>query len=342
MKKVRIVTFHNELNYGAALQAYALQKAVQKEGGEAYFPTTTLSSFTQLKERRSFKKFINNHIAHMINRSKEKNFRRFRSNEFRTSKNEKEKSDIVICGSDQIWNPEITRGLQPHYFGIGQEYKKKASYAASCGDVSMLYDNIDLLKEYLLDFDLVSVREEKTCIYLNQQGVKCNTVVDPTLLLDIDEWIEIINKSKIKKFSEKYGFVYDLEGTQSFANVVNSVVDNTNTPIVTLRNRAHYQHEIKRFPQASPYDFLSLIHGSEYVVSNSFHALVFSCIFKKKAYIVPHTRYSERMISFLNQFNINLCDEPYTFVDFSKVDMVKIRDMIQKSKGFVKEIMEMQ
>ena len=139
----------------------------------------------------------------------------------------------------------------------------------------------------------------------------------------------------------EYIFVYDLEGTQTFADIVNTITTDTNVPVVTLRNRAHYYNEIMRFPKASPYDFLFLLNNAEYVISNSFHALVFSCIFQKKAYIVPHTRYAERMISFLDNFNIKL-NKKSIYIDFSKVDMININKMINGSIKFLKDSMEIE
>lgn len=340
MKKIKIITFNNELNYGAVLQAYALQKAIKNEGGEPYFGDISLKNFNQLTHK-SLKEIIIQTYVYIINQKKEMQFKQFKKKEFKTSKDGKEDCDLIICGSDQIWNPEITNGLQPYFFGIGQQCKKKVAYAASCGDVSTILNDIDLLKEYLSGFSLIGVREEKTRLYLNQQGIKCKTVVDPTLLICQDEWLRLVNKSKSPKPMSEYIFVYDLEGTQTFADIVNTITTDTNVPVVTLRNRAHYYNEIMRFPKASPYDFLFLLNNAEYVISNSFHALVFSCIFQKKAYIVPHTRYAERMISFLDNFNIKL-NKKSIYIDFSKVDMININKMINGSIKFLKDSMEIE
>lgn len=340
MKKIKIITFHSELNYGAVLQAYALQKAIRNEGGEPYFSDVSLRNFKQ-PAHRSLKEIVIQAYAHVINRPKERQFIQFRKNEFKTSKDDKENCDLIICGSDQIWNPEITNGLQPYFFGVGQRYKKKVSYAASCGDTSTISNDMDLLREYLSDFSLISVREEKTRLYLNQQGIECKTVVDPTLLICQDEWLRLVHKSKSQKPMSKYIFVYDLEGTQTFSDTVNAITTDTNVPVVTLRHRAHYYNEIMRFPKASPYDFLFLIYNAEYVVSNSFHALIFSYIFQKKAYIVPHTHYAERMVSFLDNFNVKL-NEINTYIDFSKVDMTYVNKLISDSIRFLKDSMEME
>ena len=339
MNKVQIITFHNEINYGAALQAYALQKAIRNEGGTPYFPNIGLDKF-RLKEHCSFKGKAMRFIARMVNYPKVRSFARFRKKEFIEEGVEGGECELIVCGSDQIWNPEITNGLQPYYFGKEAHCKKKISYAASCGKVSTIYDNIDSLKKLLSDFSEISVREEKTCLYLKQQGIECRTVVDPTLLIRKNDWIKLANKANRVKVPENYVFVYDLEGTKEFANIVNKVSEEKEIPVVTLRNRAHYNNEIKRFPKASPYEFLYLILNAEYVVSNSFHALVLSFIFEKKAYIVPHTKYAERMVSFLRGLNIELKGDKDIFVDFSEVDTSDIERFINESEEFLREVME--
>lgn len=227
--------------------------------------------------------------------------------------------------------------MQPYFWGYGLPCKRKISYAASCGNVSTIYHHFDDIKRLLSDFSAISVREEQLCSYLMKQGIICETVVDPTLLLDKTEWENLVNKAKINKFPQKYIFVYDLEGTTQFASIVNAVANETSIPVVTLRNRSHYNNEIMRFPKASPYEFLKLIYNAEYVVSNSFHAMIFSYMFRKKAYIVPHTRYSERMISFFNDLDLELQGKKSIFVDFSRVNTTCVDKRVEDSLSFLNE-----
>lgn len=338
MIKVQIVTFHKELNYGAALQAYALQKAVKREGGDAFFQDVGLKAFVPVLQRSIKEKLMSRFVA-IVNSSKTKSFKRFINKEFKVVKIHPTDCNMVICGSDQIWNPNITNGFQPYYFGVGLECNKKISYAASCGRVSTVTDRVEDLKKYLMEFSAISVREEQLCDYLRQQGIESKTVADPTLIISKEDWNELANKARPCKLPEKYIFVYDLEGTSEFAQYVNSITNSTNIPVVTLRNRPHYQNESKRFPNASPYEFLKLIQNAEYVVSNSYHAMLFSYIFKRNAYIVPHTKYSERLASFLTKLKVELKDKSYTYVDFSKVDTSNIDEWVKTSLKFLQEAM---
>lgn len=338
MIKVQIITFHKELNYGAALQAYALQKAVKTEGGEAFFQDVDLKAFLPVSQR-SLKTKLVALLSSFVNSSKSMNFKRFVKKEFAIVNTHPTDCNLVICGSDQIWNPNITNGFQPYYFGVGLDCNKKISYAASCGQVSTVFDHADDLKKLLMGFSAISVREEQLCDHLKRLGFKSETVVDPTLLIKKDDWVELANKARTCKLPEQYIFVYDLEGTPEFAEYVNMITKYTHIPVVTLRHRPHYQNEIKRFPNASPYEFLKLVKNADYVVSNSYHAMLFSYIFNKKAYIVPHTKYSERMVSFLDKLNIALRDKSYTYVDFSIADTSNMDEWVKKSLAFLQEAM---
>lgn len=341
MKKVCIITFFNELNYGAALQAYALQQKVKQLGAEVTFLGTSLDTFTS-----SEKKTIKDKLIKILNISKDRQFEKFRSNEFKIEdnsstyesvKNRDLNCDLLICGSDQIWNPKITNGLQPYYFGKDIQCNKKISYAASCGSIDTIADNINQFVGLISGFDLLSVRESVTCSFLNDKNINSQCVVDPTLLLKKDEWNCVAEKSNLKGLPKKYIFVYDLEGTNHFITKVNEVSNSLGLPVVSLRRRSHYCNNSIRFPHASPYDFVNLVKNAETVISNSYHALVFSSIFYKKIYAIPHTKYAERMISFLDLYNIRLNNSDCQYVNFSIQNRAIIEKEIDDSILFLKQ-----
>lgn len=348
-KKIGIITFFNALNYGAVLQAYALQKKLKDIGCDVSFIGVTLESFNR-KECFRLSDKIKNVFLKLINEPKARKFRRFQNNEFNIIYNgesyeeilkKKMHFDLIVCGSDQIWNPKITNGLQPYYFANGFESDKKISYAASCGNTSTIKSEMCKFKELTSELDKISVREEPAEMYLKEQGIQSQTVVDPTLLISEKAWKELAQKSIVnQEVKEKYIFVYDLEGTEQFSEVVNNLAIKTGLIVVSLRNKSHYYNDKKRFPNASPYDFLQLILNAEYVVSNSYHALMFSYIFNKIMYIVPHTRYSERMSSFLSKFSKTFDGHAYLCVDFSRVSRKNIGKTINDSISFIKSAME--
>ena len=85
MKKIKIITFNNELNYGAVLQAYALQKAIKNEGGEPYFGDISLKNFNQLTHK-SLKEIIIQTYVYIINQKKEMQFKQFKKRSLKPQK----------------------------------------------------------------------------------------------------------------------------------------------------------------------------------------------------------------------------------------------------------------
>ena len=197
------------------------------------------------------------------------------------------------------------------------------------------------IKEYVCSFDAVSVREKSTCDFLCNVGVSCNTTVDPTLIIDRYEWDYLAEKSKInlESLPQDYIFVYDLEGTEGFANVVSLFSESSRLPVISMRKRKHYRNDTIRFPNASPYEFIALIKNAKVVISNSYHAMIFGFIYRKKVTMVPHSKYSERMSNFLQCFHISLHNDPVE-IDFSKVNIEEINQRITLSRDFIRENIE--
>ena len=184
MKKVGILTEHRARNFGSCLQAYALQTAIEKLGHKAeivdYRPIAIENSFgifiVDLYEQAKgsvgslIKFFINTIVFSPLRYQREANFKTFRDKMFHLSSchfpifeeniNKKLDYDAYVCGSDQIWNPKITRGLEPMYFAYPLNPKAtKISYAASIGlsDISAYEKEF---KKYLSALDVITVREE--------------------------------------------------------------------------------------------------------------------------------------------------------------------------------------
>lgn len=341
-KKAFIITFYNEVNYGAALQAYAVQNVLKKKGYAPEFLGVGLSSLKR-EDKKSFSPL--NLVFKYINKKKADSFKKFRKQEFSVLFDgisygellkKKPECDLLVCGSDQIWNPLITNGFQSFYFGEGIEAETRISYAASCGKYDVLEENLDSFKALVNGFDAVSVREKTTSDFLNGKGVLNSVVADPTLLLPTAEWETLSHKSKINddRIKDNYIFVYDLDPTEQITSLVNKVSQETGMQVVSLRNKAHYVNNDIRFPDASPYDFLKLVNNASTVISNSYHAMIFSSVFKKDAYIVSHSKYSERMVDFLQMFEAEF-ENNVAHVDFSRKESAQLESIIEESHRFI-------
>lgn len=343
MKKAYIITFYNELNYGAVLQAFSLKEYLKENEYNTFFLGTNLNSFQNNRKNN----FIINIMYKCLNSKKRNNFNTFFKNEFQVEYEnlnytnllkKKPSCDLLVCGSDQIWNPNITNGIQPYYYGVGINANKKIAYAASCGNFNVLEDYIEILKGYLSGFDGISLREKTTSDFLKIHSIDNINVVDPTLLINKKKWDYLVSKSKISKdiMNKQYIFVYDLEGTELFSNKVNQLAEKTGMEIISLRRRAHYIHNDLRFYDASPYDFLFFIKYATLVVSNSYHALLFSYIFEKNILTIAHTKYPERMQDFMAYFNKSFVDGDID-VNFKDNKSDILINKIKDSKKFLEK-----
>lgn len=311
MKNIYISTFHNADNYGAVLQCYALYAFLKKNSynalvinhvnhqilkGYRIFNTSGIKSL--LKSILYLKKSIVRKI----------NFRRFRNN-INIDNNIKDinycfkDDDIIITGSDQVWNPKITGGFDDTYFLINSNDNiKKISYAASCGDLKYIEQYSDIFISLIRNLDYISVREKSLQSYLDTRIDKnVELVLDPTLLLNQSEWMHFIYEKPI--INEKYIFVYTVGNENSlFINSVNDLSKKTGYKIVyfdqsDLKNK--YKCVKDNWYKAGPMEFLNLLYYSEFVITTSFHALSFSIIFNKSFGVVLSDKI-DRLVSLLS------------------------------------------
>jgi hypothetical protein len=126
----------------------------------------------------------------------------------------KNKYDVIVSGSDQIWAPNV---FNPVYMGDFKKSKnqKKISYAASIGLSDIPESLIDTYKELLSDFDHVSVREETGKeLLLNSCDCKSKVVLDPTLLLNTTQYDKLLKK--VQNIKQPYVFCYFLNKNHKY------------------------------------------------------------------------------------------------------------------------------
>ena len=293
-----IVTFHREYNYGAVLQAYALQEFIKKIGFSAgiydYIPKPFYSKVSMKKKLLDFVgDFSKKAIA-----EREKKYNDFIENEMNLST--EANSRVYVAGSDQVWNP--TGAFDSGYFlQFVQSPSKKISYAASMGEAKIPDDKKDRFEAYIKDFDAISVREEnaKECIndmYDNDISVN----VDPTLLHKSDFYANF--EKKVEGLPEKYILVYLMHFPKNVNKLIKWLKKETGYKVVLLDSQGAIKglfdnlvvHN-KAIHNAGPKEFLYLFHHTECVVTSSFHGTAFSLIFNKEFYAItssPKSRIS--------------------------------------------------
>lgn len=326
MKKIGIITFHCADNFGAVLQVYSLQKTIELMGYNPeiidfrpYRLTKNYSLFVDFKKSleemgflRTTKKMLIRIKNFKENYTRKNNFNHFRnkylnlsSNTFLTSSElikRKPLYDYYITGSDQVWNPRFFSDIGESYFlDFAVIDSIKIAYAASIAN-QIEKDYIDVFRRNLERFDYISVREEsakKTIDKLTEK--KVHVTLDPTLLTTEEEWRNI---STFNFSTDKYILVYDLVKDPVLISIANRIANQTGYKIISYSSKKGYNNWHSSFSTLNPTEFLGLFDKAEFVITSSFHGTVFSVIFNKPFYTVPHPTRGSRMIDFLNELNL--------------------------------------
>lgn len=291
------ITYHKAYNYGSALQTYALNHYLTKLGVKAEVINYHSSAQDDLyKIFESSKSFIG--IARNIQslleyknlKTHNKRFEEFLNNNIRLSQAEyTETSDLnvlneiytdFICGSDQIWNPNCADFTTAYLLDFVSDKSRCISYSASMAIEKLPSAWEKPFKEALKDFKMLSVRENQGKEYIQKLlNRDVEVVPDPVLLLTEEEWLDISASTNIKgKYILCY-FIGDVSGMRSFAKLMRK---ETGLPLVLIyKNIRDMLYKNKKYYACGPREFISLIKNCEYVCTNSFHAVLFSLMFKK-------------------------------------------------------------
>lgn len=348
--KIGILTFHIAHNFGAMLQSYALPTALQKLGYDCevidyrfhYIDRwNRIEHFSDLVARcgligggiRYIKRIFTGYYFRNDMHIKFDRFERkiiphskkiFRN---KTDLNNMQ-YDIILFGSDQIWNSALINGIAEEYIG-GFEclpYTKKVAYAASCGSSDFQPESRELYDNYLKDFFSISVREKAFQETLSNRGFQAEWVLDPTLLLKSEDWKHLV--SDVRKISyNKYLLIYAFEVDDSIYDLARQYAQKKGLEIVAIAYKENpAMYGMKVVMNCGPLEFVSLFVNAEHIIAASFHGTAFSIILHKNFHCLPHPKYHERTDSLLSMFsltdhNINLKTELNDInTDWDKVD----------------------
>lgn len=331
--KIGIITFfHKSTNYGGVLQAYALCKYLNDHGYKAsqikYIPKVSKISTAYATPTELWRKIVGR-IERKLYQKKDlqiKNrmeglFGPFRESIPHTKReytkdNIKEletEFDVFVAGSDQIWNP-IWHDSSYMLSFVGEK-NIKLSYAASMGLSVLDKEQEKIFKKYLSDFKGISVREkaaeEALSPILNKD---VNVSVDPTLLLTTEDWDKLATDRKI---NDKYVFLYFLgddinarKAAEKFVKIKGLKAVMIPDLLGTYRKNDR-KIEAERILDATPEDFISLIKYAEYVITDSFHACVFSLLYHKEFFVFKRTGSMEMGSRIQNLTALFDCEERF-------------------------------
>lgn len=362
--KIGIITFHRAENYGATLQSYALfekiesynkgvcmidyrSRALEKPYSLLYLgqPNDSIPSkiYNLLKSIVLFPKNLLRKI----------NFHYFRKNNLSMSMpiyNISEFDDYLdnleyaITGSDQVWNPEITKEDADVYLLNVKTNCSKISYAASVGSDAKNIEFYEKIKNSISDYKCISVREENARNNLIEFNVKdVELCLDPVLLHDLSFWNKIRKDANIDR---KYLFVYTITTNYDMIKYAEKIAKEKGLLIVHVDKKNRFNWESKSKYSCGPDVFVDLIANAEYVLTNSFHGLAFSIIYKKKFLVFPMKGRNSRIENLLKvtglekrMYSIDSENNIYKDVDFSTVKE-NLNKEILKSNSFIKKSLD--
>lgn len=295
--KIGILTFHCAHNYGAVLQAYATQKLLSDAGYEAevidYRPDYLVKPYRRFDIARFKGKDVVSTLRHIVSEillvptrtARYSVFDRFISERLQLSERVypgpfQKKYDIVIVGSDQVWNRKITGGcFDGMYFGDYDTSCRYIADAVSMESETLSKEDAEYLKDHLRRFSAISVRESDLASLLAEQcGIKVAHIQDPVVQVRPEIWREL---AKPYVHPKPYVLVYRLRDHVTIGGYVKKLASRLGADII----------EVTPFPDGrklfisrqceSVEGFLGLIAGASYVVTTSYHAMVFSVLFSR-------------------------------------------------------------
>lgn len=366
-KKIGILTIHDSTNYGAVLQAFALNKYIQDLGYKCQvidyqqhelFKYTKVLSLARISWNnypyktpvRKLKLLISLILSAPRKYRRLRSFKRFRNKYINLSNPVNSSLEInvlgytdLICGSDQIWNPQITDGIDKVYFADVDGKSNKISYAASIGKERYEPRDEQIVKELIEKMDYCSVREEQSVVYLETFVNKhIEQVVDPVFLLKREVYENIaFSPLKIKP----YVFLYCVIEDNLAYRIAKKIADNNELSLVEVWNDGSFRCDNIRICDASPQRFLGYIKNARFVITNSFHGLAFSIIMGKEFFVVNNKWRGTRITDLLKMMDLE--DRLYTDlpiempkeIDYTKPYMLLTKN-VEKSKNFLNRALQ--
>ena len=323
--KIVLITIHRVTNYGAVLQAFATKLVLARFGetnivdyenphidghmallrfdfsahGHKKLVHDVLNFRNRLTMLRKFNHFIDTRLSLTQKICNE-----------RMAKEKLSDYDVYVCGSDQIWNPKVVNAegiIDPMYFlSFAKNGSKKISYASSIGHHQFDSEEKTVVGNLLSDFSNLSVREsdgqQKIIEILPKK--KVSHVVDPTLLLTKEEWLEEFNVNVLKS-QEKYILVYSVPRTILLRKAVEYFSKKLKLKVVSIDKMFFSMDNVDRHVnQAGPKEFIELFANASFVITDSFHGTCFAINFGKPFVAISANERANRQISLLNLLGI--------------------------------------
>jgi hypothetical protein len=360
-RKVGIITYHRAINFGAALQAFALQWMIKEFGVKCEIldyrniRLENIHKKMSIFECKNLKDLLRYIMLSQNNNKKHDKFRAFTVENIEMSSplfNFEDLIDIennydrIITGSDQVWNYEINGMDYAFFLDFVKDASKKKAYAASFGLSKIPEEYRQVYKELLIDFDPILIREKQGAdIIRDLLSKEAPVVLDPTMLLSKDKWLNL--DKNMNSSNDKYILVYAFGGSINIKDLAINISHKTGYKIFWIGNSYKCSTKIKYIKSAGPEEFISLFNNAEYIITNSFHGTAFSINFNKQFFteLLPEsTGVNSRLEDILDLFDLqgrkiisSDADVINSNINYYKVNK-KLEEEREKSMSLLKDV----
>lgn len=366
MKKIGTVSYNiycNFTNYGSALQTWALHQAIKKIENGIYKPVLVDYCPDVLMDKDPLNPFANmwdkdeesQRMCRLTLPAIRENFFKFdrfyherfdRTAKKYTSDNfndiiEDEALDGFICGSDTIFCTDEF-GFDDGYYAEYNCMKNNAvAYAASFGDSNFNESSYNILNKRLLNFKAIGLRENSMLSYVEQNTkVPLKKVLDPTLLLTSEDYDKIAEKLLE---NEKYILLYARRYDPKMEAFAEKFAVEHDMKIIEISLRAENAEKPNRrmFYEAGVEEFLSLVKYAEFVVTNSFHGMIFSVQYRRQFRAFLREQCDTKITELLDMLNLKKCISENTIpIDYDDIHL-RMEKLREESLTFLKSELEL-
>lgn len=360
-----MITRHAPSNYGSLLQSFATVTAVEKMGHDCriidYVRADEIglkALLAQLRQKPSYNNNIIKRLAYILIRYPDEKWAELKFKQMRkhylkmtqscrcSSDLQRLNADVYMTGSDQVWGPVAGADFDGAYFlDFTIDSTKRVAYSASIGRTELPNNVLGKYNEMLLRYDNIAVRENTAVEMLSQLGIyNVNQVLDPVFLLSVEEWNIIIRRER----KNDYVLVYQIHNDSKLNDYAIRFADKCGMPLMRV---SPFMRQIGRggrlihLPDIS--EFLSLIKGCSYLITDSFHGTAFGLIFNRQfVEVLPNNKTGSRNQSILEL--VGLTDrilkshDDYSFIQ-NRIDYNKVNDVLnmerEKSLNILKNML---
>lgn len=343
--KTGILTYHYIPNIGATLQAYATYKIMSEIGLDVEIIDYRCDNINKReidyhKHSNPIKNFILKNYVYKRRIKMSNGCQRFIFENTKISrdrylksniKNSNDIYDIFVSGSDMIWNLDVNGYDYTYFLDFTDKNKKRFSYASSIGDKWEKTD-VDKIKKLLNRYDYLSMREKDSSDFLNTIGLKCNYVVDPTMLINKKVW------NKLARKPEHYNYVLVYFPYDEILSAAKLYAEKNNKKLLVVNNGLRIKG-VNSVRVYNPKEWMGLIKYADAIFTDSYHGVLFSLYFEKEFYTNNKSNRVKSVIDYLDINHVFIENNKKVLLDYNIVNK-KIKQFKEESIKYLNEVVE--